>query len=762
MDTRTLGGVVEAQEQDGIVTLRLERGCALAEAVSEHVVRLQATQHRALQPYRSYAVDQPEVKARLALDRSGGLLRLRTPAASLLIDEASFAASLADRAGRLLSRGLPLEAWGPELVDRREAPEGEDYFGLGERVSPLGRRGYIVEHWNWDDVRHHNETTRRMYSSLPFMLACGGPEGRVWGYYLDSSYRSVFDLASSRAGELQIRVARGDLVLYFVTGSCAAEIVERYTSLTGRPPVPPLWALGNHQCRYSYMSAAEAEGVADAFRAKAIPCDAIWYDIDYMHDYRVFTFDPRRFPDPAAHVRAQKAKGFRTVVIVDPGVKVDEPGVYQVLDEGTARGYFARTIEGEDFEGPVWPGGTKFPDFTRPEVRDWWGGLHRVYTEAGIDGFWNDMNEPALLDERKTVPEAVRMCDDGWWSTMDRMHNVYALFEARATVEGVRRLRPGERVFLLTRAGFPGIQRWAAMWTGDNTSTWAHLRDGIAQVLNLGLSGVGFCGVDVGGFTENATGELLARWYQAAAFFPFFRNHSCKGTARQEPWAFGPAIEETCRRALCLRYRYLPALYQLFHEMARSGAPVARPLFWHYPEARARQVVDEYLVGSSLLAAPVVERGAVERMVWLPPGEWYEHAGGPGGEGGAASLGRVDGGRALLVEAPLERLPLYVRAGSLLPASDPIPSTASFDFATLVLEVWPGGAGPVEGVLYEDDGVSDQTAPLVHRYRLAPSGRLEVELAEGTRYRHVVVRSVGAKSGRMSERRLTGRRIAAG
>jgi alpha-glucosidase len=755
--TLDLGGVRETLERDGGVEIVLERGRAFFDAPSEHVLRMRATQYGALQPYRSYAVERPEATARLALSRSGGRLLLATRAASLAIDLDECAVSLLDGRGGPLSRGFALGARDGAIIDRREAPAGEDYFGLGERLSPLGRRGYTVENWNWDDPNHHNETTRRMYSSLPFMIGCGGPRG-PWGCFVDSSYRTIFDVASTRADQIAISVDRGDLVIYFFTGDGVPDLVERYTALTGRHALPPLWALGHHQCRYSYMSAAEAAEVAQEFRSRSIPCDAIWYDIDYMHDYRVFTFDPVRFPDPAKHIRAQKEKGFRTVVIVDPGVKVDPPGTYPVLDEGTARGFFVRTVEGRDFEGPVWPGGTKFPDFSRPDVRKWWGALHRVYVEAGIDGFWNDMNEPAVLDERKTLPEGARMCDDGWWSTMDRMHNVYGLFEAMATVEGIKRLRPGERVFLLTRAAYAGIQRWSAKWTGDNTSTWAHLKDGIAQVLNLGLSGVGFAGVDVGGFGDNATGELLARWYQAASLFAFYRNHSCKGTVRQEPWAFGPQIERVCREAITLRYRYLPALYQLFHEMARTGAPVARPLFWHYPEARALAVADQYLAGPSLLVAPVVERGAVERLVWLPPGTWYEHTAGLAGARGAA----MHGGRTIVAAAPLDRLPLYVRAGSLLAAADPVESTAALDRTRMVLEVWPGGAAAVDGVLYEDDGASEPVTPLVHRWRLEPSGRLEIDLAEATRLREVVVRTVDPQTGVMSEQRLGGRRIVTG
>jgi alpha-glucosidase len=605
-------------------------------------------------------------------------------------------------------------------------------------MTPLGRRGYVVENWNTDQFDHHNETTRKMYLSIPFMIGYRPGRGSAWGYYLDSSYRSQFDLASADPRRLDIRVALGDFVFYLITGSGFPQILERYTALTGRPALPPLWALGYHQARYSYMSTADSWTVAQELRRRKIPCDAIWFDIHHMDGYRVFTFDPDRFGDVENHFWGLGELGFKKVVILDPGVKDEPPGNYSVLDEGVERGYFLRTSDGEEFVGPAWPGGSRFPDFTNPEVRKWWGDLHQFYWDAGVDAVWNDMNEPAVLDERKTLPDDVRFYDDGHWSNHDRIHNVYALAEAKATVEEMKRQFPGQRPFVLSRAGSPGIQRLAAVWTGDNTSTWAHLKASLAQVINLGLSGLGFCGADVGGFSENSTPELLVRWYQLGAFYPFFRNHSMIESIRQEPWVFGEETEELIRRAIRMRYRLLPLFYQLFHQMHRTGAPLVRPLFWHYHGERAARVTDQFLLGEDLLVAPVVERGARERMVWLPPGSWYDYHSGH----------LVGGDVTLVVDAPLETVNVYVRGGAVLPVAEVGNSTEDLDRRTLALEIYPGGE--TEGLLWEDDGRTTEP-PLEHRYSHGGEGRFAMTMSPDTGYQSVRLIWVDPDTGRRSQ-----------
>jgi alpha-glucosidase len=732
--TETLGAVVETSRDERGHLLRLQRGLARIEGVAEDVCRITVSGHETLQPYRSYALAGPVQTLPLELVEEGDRLVFGSGSIRVAVSRTSFAVDLHGAGGASLSGGLPFTRERRSLSDHRRAPAGEDYYGLGERITPLGRRGYIVENWNRDKFDHHNETDKNLYLSLPFMVGYRPESGELWGYFLDSSYRSSFDVASTNPERLEIRVERGDFVLYLFAAPSWGELLESYTSFTGRHSVPPLWALGHHQSRYGYMTTAEAWEVATEMRRRKLPCDAIWYDIDHMDGFRVFTFDPDRFADVKDHFWGLGERGFRKVVIVDPGVKVDPPGTYRVMDDGTRHGYFLTLLNGEDFVGPVWPGGTKFPDFTRPEVREWWGDLHRLYLDIGVDGIWNDMNEPAVMDERETIPEEVRACDEGYWSTQDRMHNVYALFEARATVEALRRHRPGLRPFLLTRAGSPGIQRYAALWTGDNSSTWAHLRASVGQLINLGLSGIGFCGADVGGFSENAQPELLARWYQLAAFYPFLRNHSMKGSIPQEPWVFGPEVERICREALELRYRLLPYIYQLFHEMSRTGAPVLRPLFWHYPGERSASVADQFLLGPHLLVCPVLHKGARERLVWLPPGSWYDYH----------EHTSLEGGVSVVAPAPLERVPLFVAAGAVIPVAVPMQSTADWDAGTLILEVWTGA--DTSGRWLEDDGLSDQV-PVEHRYVLNGDS-LEITLSDKTRYKTIEVRCLDPRTRR--------------
>ncbi|AEJ61316.1 glycoside hydrolase family 31 [Spirochaeta thermophila DSM 6578] len=614
------------------------------------------------------------------------------------------------------------------MEDRHRLGPEDEVFGLGEQMTPLSRRGYVIENWNTDANFPHTEASRPMYCSIPFMLGGRLGGGPWWGYFLDSPYRSLFDVGNADPERLTVRLFRDDLTVYVMSGDAPHEVLSLYTGLTGRHEVPPLWSLGYQQCKYSYMSEEEALGVARRFRELDIPCDGLWYDIDYMDGYRVFTFDRGRFPNPAEHFRAVKELGFRPVVIVDPGLKADSPGVYPAVDEGSERGFFLRRPDGSEFEGRVWPGLVKFPDFSREEVRSWWAGLHRVYFEAGVEGIWNDMNEPALLSdhvfESKTVPEEVRMYDEGRWSGQDRMHNLYALLEAMATREAFERFRPGRRPFLLTRAGFAGIQRYAAVWTGDNRSTWEHLRMSIPQILNMGLSGVGFVGADVGGFGENVTPELLVRWYQLGAFYPFFRGHNAKGFVPQEPFAFDGSVTDLCREAIRLRYRLLPYVYERFHEMAATGAPVWRPLFWYdrSPDALRN---DEFFLGGDLVVAPALERGMRRRMVYLPPGEWFHYH----------THERWASGYSI-VETPIDNIPVFVRAGAVIPVyPSAMAHTGEREVRVLSLEVWPDGEA--EGVFHEDDGETPAPA-LVHRFT-RDRNRLIIHWEAGTRFEEVRV-----------------------
>ena len=537
-----------------------------------------------------------------------------------------------------------------------EAP-GRRHFGLGERTGFLDKKGRRYTFWNTDETEH-TEATDRLYQSQPFLLLSQGSE--ALGLALDESWPLVFDLAQSDPERTSLFSPGPTLDLYLLPGPTPAEVTGRLAALFGRPPLPPRWALGYHQSRYGYQSQAEVLSVAEAFAAHGIPLSALWLDIDYLDGYRVFTVDRHRFPDLGGLARRLGERGVHLVAIVDPGVK-KEAG-YAVYEEGRARGYFVRTARGDELVGEVWPDPAVWPDFTRPEVRAWWGELHRGLLEAGVRGIWNDMNEPsafalenAEMDPAggRTLPPSAR---HGARTHLE-VHNLYGQCMSRATFEGLSRLFPERRPFVLSRAGFLGIQRYAWVWTGDNKSRWEHLGMSVPMLLNLGLSGVAFAGADIGGFAEDASPELLWRWTWLGAFYPFMRNHSAKTSRRQEPYAFGEAWTGRIAEAIRFRYRLLPYLYTLAAEAAATGAPLMRPLFWHFPtEEEAYRADDQFLLGPALLVAPILRPGQRARAVWLPPGRWQDWWSGEVLEGGRYHVAEDHG-----------RIPLFLREGFAVP-----------------------------------------------------------------------------------------------
>ncbi len=728
------GAIVSTKPHDNGIAFRCEHGCGAVEGITPRTILLRYGTADQLRPRRSYAIEAPLPRRPVTAKHNDTDLTVATPDAALRLDKTTLSVTLLDRSGHVLSRGQPVERTDTGLTDHRLARDDEDFFGLGEKVTPLGRRGYLLENWNADDPSPMVEGRPRMYESFPFMIGIDTATGRCWGYFLDSPYRSTFSIGRDEWDRISVSVQHTALEIFFITGDHIAELLEEYTALTGRHAMPPLWTLGYHQCRWSYMSADQVRDITGDLRSRRIPCDGIWFDIDYMDGYRVFTFDKERFADVKQLTAGLKQQGFRCVAIVDPGVKVDEPGVYDVYDEGVRKGFFITTPQSEVYKGKVWPGGTAFPDFTDPAARAWWGALHRRYYEAGFDGFWNDMNEPADHNGPDNTMPVENVCRDG--VSMKQVHNAYGLLEAKSTVEdGMLTLRPNHRPFVLTRAAHAGAQRYAAKWGGDNRSTWTDLRNSIVQLVNMGLSGLGFYGCDVGGFGGNCTPELLVRWTQLGAFYPFFRNHSAIGSCNQEPWVFGPDVEQACREAIELRYHLIPYLYQLFYEMHAGGTPVARPLFWHYPaDSRTYTCTDQFMAGRYLIVAPIVERGARSRLVYLPDGDWYHYETGE----------RYAGGTEYVVQAPLHSIPLFVRAGGVLPVMPVVQSTADIDPSVLTLEVFPGECGFAER-LYEDDGWSN--AYREGKFRLSDigygDGTLSVNLAEMSSYERVVVRVFG-------------------
>jgi alpha-glucosidase len=587
------------------------------------------------------------------------------------------------------------------LVDREGRPVR--LYGLGEKTGGLDKRGRTWVMWNTDEPVHTPDKSA-LYQSLP-VVYLWTPENTVT-LVIDSMATIWFDAGEGEPDRLLVEVYDPCFDLFLGRTETLPHAVERYTALTGRIPLPPEWALGFHQCRYSYLDERRLREVAERFRRESIPCDALYLDIHYMEGYRVFTWDHRRFPDPAGMVKALRAEGFRIVTIIDPGVKKDMD--YPVFSSGLKEDLYLRHPGGAVYTGAVWPGEAVFPDFSRSRTRAWWAEWHRTLFDAGVAGVWNDMNEPADFsgDEHLrvdfTVPDELVADNDGEPVSFGRVHNEYANGMNRATRIAFEKYRPEERGFVLTRAGAAGIQRYAAIWTGDNHSWWEHLAGMIPMFCNVGLSGAAFVGGDAGGFQLNADAELYSRWIAAAAFTPFFRAHSALDTRDHEPWSFGESALAVARRYIGLRYRLLPYIYTLFEEASRTGAPVMRPLVWEFPnDPRVEARADSFMLGEALLVAPVREAGVYERSVYLPAGTWYDFW-----TGERVHLpSRADGsGGAVLAEAPLDRLPLYVRGGCIIPFETERQHTGEVGDGILRFLVAPDEAGCALGSVYADAG----------------------------------------------------------
>lgn len=603
-------------------------------------------------------------------------------------------------------------------------------YGLGEKTGGLDKRGRTWVMWNTDEP-YHLPGTDPLYQSISVVYLYT-PQ-KTTTIFLDSPATAYLDVGEADPERLQIEVYDDRFDLYWAEDETLPEAVRRFTELTGRMPLPPEWALGYQQCRYSYFPESRVREVADRLRAEAIPCDVIYLDIHYMDGYRVFTWDPERFPEPAELTAELRRDGFRVVTIIDPGVKSDPS--YRVYTEGLSGDRFLRRADGTLYTGRVWPGEAAFPDFFRDDVREWWAMLHRNLFDVGVAGVWNDMNEPAdftgdEMNRREfTVPDSLVSGTDGVTRPMAVLHNAYASGMNEATRHAFSRFRPDERGFVLTRAGYAGIQRNAAVWTGDNFSWWEHLSLLVPMLANLGLSGVAFAGGDAGGFQQNADAELYTRWVAAASLMPFFRAHSALDTIDHEPWSFGEEALAVARRYIGLRYRLLPYIYTLFEEASRTGAPVLRPLVWEFPkDERVWNRADSFLLGPALLVAPVRERGVQERSVYLPAGRWYDFWTGE-------AIDSPVGGNVVIADAPLDTLPLYLRGGAILPFEGVRPHTGDAGDGVLRLLVASDAVGVASGSFYADAGEGfayREGEYLRLKVHYAPDSGLEVTVVSGT------------------------------
>lgn len=658
----------------------------------------------------------------LNVEQEGQELRITGGGLTLTLDLTAGAWAVGDSRGARLASGQAATGH-PDNATQRctdihrttlkvDAPPEAAYLGFGEKVGPLDKRGRRLTFWNTDCFPFGLESDP-LYISIPFTLVLKGEV--ACGLFADESWRLEADVAASDAEVLRWVSAGPELDLYILAGPTPAKVVERYAALTGRHPLPPLWSLGYAQSRWGYENEDDVRAVVRGFRSRNLPLDAVYLDIDYMEGYKVFTWDSQRFPDPAGLIAELAGQGVQVVPIVDAGIKVESG--YAPYKEALAGDLLVRTGRGEVLVGEVWPDPAVFPDFTRENVRAWWARQMKTLSAAGVLGVWTDMNEPACFRMYEAPADAGEMSRagaviEGKTLPYDalhgkkrhlEMHNVYALGMNWATRAGLAQAAPRNRPFVISRAGYAGQQRHAAIWTGDNVSTWEHLALSVPMLCGLGLSGMALCGSDVGGFAGDVTGELLVRWTQLGAFYPFMRNHSVRGVSMQEPWRFGPACLEAVRAAMHWRYRLLPTLYTLVWRAHRQGTPIMRPLIYDFPgDPVALGCQDEFLFGPALLVAPVVVPGAAARTVYLPAGRWHAF-------GGLNTSGKAfDGEQTVTAQAGLCTLPLFLRAGAALALTSAAEHTTDANWSALT---WHVTLAPnICGELYEDAGDGDGPA----------------------------------------------------
>lgn len=533
--------------------------------------------------------------------------------------------------------------------------ESESFFGLGDKATEFNLKGKRHENWATDQYAYDKDK-EPLYKAIPFYV--GLHHGISYGVFFDNTFKSFFDFCHEKRNVTSFWADGGEMNYYFFYGPKMSEVIKSYTHLTGKPEMPPLWTLGFHQCKWSYYPEARVKEIASEFRKREIPCDALYLDIDYMDGFRCFTWNKDYFPDPKKMVSELADDGFKTIAIIDPGIKIDPE--YSVYLEGLANDYFCKRADGPYMKGKVWPGECNFPDYTKPEVRTWWAGLFKeLIAETGIKGIWNDMNEPAVMEvPTKTFPLDVRHDYDGHPCSHRKAHNVYGTQMARATYDGVKKYMYPKRPFVITRSAYSGAQRFCSTWTGDNQATWEHLWLANIQMQRLAISGFSFAGSDIGGFAYQPTPELFARWVQLGAFHPFFRIHSSGDHGDQEPWAFGDEVEQVVKKFVEIRYQLLPYIYTMFYKYVNDGDPMLQPLvYYDQTDAQTHYRAEEFLFGPKILVCPIHEPNVKGRRMYLPKGNWYNYW----------TNEYVIGHREFWIDVAFDEMPIFVKEGAIIP-----------------------------------------------------------------------------------------------
>ncbi len=668
--------------------------------LSNEIVRFRYATDGQFEEDFSYGISQryKQDNVQILIKDSVDTIQLISSAISINIQKSDSKIIISDLSGKIICRDEKGFHWeehpkyGGNIVKMSKViQEGEHYYGMGDKTSHPNLRGKRVTNWAMDTYGFKKDEDP-IYKAIPFYTSIHAGIG--YGVFFDNTFKSYFDFGSERRNVTSFWAEGGEMNYYFIYGPHLEEVTKRYTQLTGVPELPPLWALGYHQCKWSYYPESKVKEITQKFRELEIPCDVIYLDIDYMDGFRCFTWDNEKFPDPKGMIASLEENGFKTVVIIDPGIKIDEE--YSVFTEALENNYFCRRADGPYMKGKVWPGDCYFPDFTNPKVRKWWTGLFEdLVQNKGVRGVWNDMNEPALFEiEGKTFPDDVRHDYDGHPCSHRKAHNVYGTQMARATYKGVKKYLNGKRPMVITRSAYAGAQRYASAWTGDNIATWEHLWIANMQCQRMAVTGFSFVGSDIGGFIDHPTPELYARWIQLGVFHPFLRTHSSGDHGEQEPWAFGEEVLGIAKRYIEFRYQLLPYLYTAFYRYVNEFIPILKPIsVYDQHDHDTLYRADEFILGENILVCPVLEPNATSRYVYLPKGKWYHYW----------TDVLCDGGKEIKQDCPLDQIPLFVREGAVIPFYPIMQFVGEKPIDQLTLHVYYG-TGEHENYLYEDSG----------------------------------------------------------
>lgn len=660
---------------------------------NENTVRIRVSQGPEMAEFSYSLVDSVvPVKTKFAVSESSNSINIQTKAINLKIEKSpAFRTIFRNKEGKIINEDIEGQGFGTSFIGNRSTlykkmQPGERFVGLGEVLGNLDKRGNGFTLNNTDTYKY-GDPRLSMYVSVPFYIGIFPHE--VYGLFYHNSYKTFFNFGLSTPFT-SISAEGGDVDYFFVYDSCIANILTHYTTLTGKMPLPPVWSLGYHQSRCSYYPQANVKLLAETFRRKNIPIDCIVLDADYLQDYEPFRINEKRFPDMPGLTRELKNMGIEVTASVNPGIKIDS--TYAAHSTGLKADVYLKYSDGKIYTAEIAPNLNNFVDFTNPKGRSWWIDQMKFLPDNGIYGYWNDMNEPAVGGSY--LPDNISFDFDGQGANALEAKNLYGMQMARSSFESALKYGAGKRPFILTRSGFAGVQRYSAVWTGDNTAKDEYLTKGALLTAQMGLSGIPFVGDDIGGYIGNTSKELFTRWMQVGSFAPFMRNHKEAYANANEPWSYGEEAEAISKEFIGFRYRLLPYLYSKFYETSQTGIPVARSLCITHPHDE--KVFDnlyqyQFTCGDAILVVPVNSEEK-SKKIYLPAGDWYN----------LYSDERIEGPKELLVECPVYQIPLFVKASSVIPMQSLVQSTKQNPGDTLYLHIYNGLEKNIF-TYYEDD-----------------------------------------------------------